>query len=135
MKQEVTFAGNPSERLDVFLRGLARVRRLVPISDVGLLTVLPILLTGPANRWFEARSSTFTTWAISESGLREVYQPADYDLLMQRDQFLSTQAPGERIDNFLSVLINVNATLTTSHFIGKRSSKSLKKTSIVIINY
>lgn len=110
-KQRVQFSGESSDRLDLFLRGIRSVRRIVRISDGDLLAVLPALLTGQAADWYEATCPAITSWNAFEAAIKETYEPADYDLLVRRDLFLRTQAHGETVDHYLNVLHNVNNSL------------------------
>lgn len=114
-RRNIRFGGESNERLDVFLRDLATVRRLFPLDEAELLDVFPLLLTGAAASYFEANRHRLLTWQACEDQLKQVYLPTDYEHLMCRDIFLRTQLPDEKIDHFLSILENVNNMLQVPH--------------------
>lgn len=112
-KRNLRFGGDSSVRADVFLRDLRRVRRFCPITDSELLSIFSVLLTGPALCWFEENQDRFVNWADFEEVFKDTYLPADYDHHLRRDLFLRTQATGEKVDHFLSILTSVNRMLST----------------------
>lgn len=114
-RRNLRFSGESNDRFDVFLRDLAKVRRLFPLDDNELFVVFPLLLTGAAESYFEANHHRFPTWQACENQMKEVYLLPNYDFLMRRDLFLRTQCPDEKIDHYLSILENVNNVLQQPH--------------------
>jgi len=111
-KAKVKFSGLPSERLDVFLKKIRSIRKVVEITDKDLLNVFPVLLCGAAKTWFENASKRFNTWQACEIALKNVYLPTDYDDILRQDLTSRTQAPNERFDHFIATLETANSELS-----------------------
>jgi len=70
-RQNLYFSGIDSDRLDVFLLKISRVRKMIEISDRDLIAIFPSLFRNAGNVWYENNIAEDTRQATT--GVRYNY--------------------------------------------------------------
>lgn len=122
-KWNLTFSGDARETsVNAFLERVEETRIARAVSKDILFVSALDLFHGKALIWYRANKSTFTNWDELTTGLREEFQPPDYDDRLQEEVKRRTQGTNESIGMYVSVMKNL-----FSRFSSKKSETAQLK--------
>lgn len=87
-----------------FLERVEELRRARGITHQELYESAVDLFSGPALVWYRAASNRIQSWHQLTKELKEVFQPADYDLRLHQEIFNRVQGDNEPIDLYIAAM-------------------------------
>lgn len=110
--QKLTFGGTPKEGARDFLRKVEALKDLWEAEYKDLLRVFPILLTGAAEKWFQA-FGPFSSWGALRRDFLKVYLPKNADVELLNLLLNRKHEYGERPVHYLTSIFDLNRKLQT----------------------
>ena len=112
-KWGLKFSGNFKDMfLSAFLERVKELRRARNISKKHLFSAAIDLLQDKALIWYRANRKQFSNWDELVQGLREEFQPVDYDDKLFEEIKHRTQGPTESIGIYISIMITLFSRLS-----------------------
>jgi hypothetical protein len=105
---------NSGPSIASFLERVEELRRARGVTHQELYESAVDLFSGPALVWFRAASSRIHSWHQLTRELREVFQPADYDLRLHQEIFNRVQGDNEPVDLYIAAMEGLYSRLATS---------------------
>lgn len=105
---------NSGPSIASFLERVEELRRARGITHQELYESAVDLFSGPALVWYRAAANRIKSWQQLTEELREVFQPADYDLKLHQEIFSRYQGDNEPLDLFIAAMEGLYNRLATS---------------------
>jgi len=105
---------NSGPSIASFLERVEELRRARGITHQELYESAVDLFSGPALVWYRAAANRIRSWHQLTRELREVFQPADYDLRLHQEIFNRIQGDNEPLDLYIAAMEGLYNRLATS---------------------
>lgn len=105
---------NSGPSIASFLERVEELRRARGITHQELYESAVDLFAGPALVWYRAAANRIRSWHQLTKELREVFQPADYNLRLHQEIFNRVQGDNEPLDLYIAAMEGLYSRLATS---------------------
>lgn len=95
---------NSGASIAAFLERVEELRRARGVTHQELYESAVDLFAGPALVWYRAAANRIRSWHQLTKELREVFQPADYDLRLHQEIFNRVQGDNEPVDLYIAAV-------------------------------